>query len=76
MPDPRGAANASRRAFWRAVCAGLHLEDAAKVAGLSRRSAHRWVHDAGGMPPLSLSEPVTTRKLSIGEREAIEMCLS
>ena len=76
MPDPCGAANASRRVFWRAVCAGLHLEDGAEVAGLSLRSAHRWVHEAGGMPPLSLSEPVMTRKLSFGEREAIAHALA
>jgi len=71
MPDPRGAVNASRRVFWRAVRAGAHLEDSAEAAGLSLRSAHRWFHDAGGMPPLSLSEAVTTRKLSIADREAL-----
>jgi len=47
------------------------MEEAAEAAGLSMRSAHRWIRESGGMPPLCLSEPSTTRRLSMGDREAL-----
>ena len=71
MPDPRGAPNDARRRFWRALRAGFPLEEAAEAGGLSLGSAHRWIRESGGMPPLCLSEPSTTRKLSMGDREAL-----
>ena len=71
MPDPRGAVNANRRLFWRAVRAGMHLEDAVAAAGVALRTGHRWFREAGGMPPLCLSEPVTSRKVTLEDREKI-----
>ncbi len=65
-----GVPRAVHRQFWRGIVAGLSTEDAAVGAGASRRGADVWFRQAGGMPPLSLSEP-SGRFLSIVERERI-----
>ena len=59
-----------RRRFWCGIAAGLSTKDAAVAAGASRQGAERWFRDAGGMAPLSLSEP-SGRFLSILDRERI-----
>ena len=71
MPDPRGSGNRSRRRFWKAVRAGGGVEAAAAVAGVAVRTGHTWFREAGGMPPLSLAEPRSGRRLSIEDRESI-----
>jgi transposase, IS30 family len=38
---------------------------------MNKRTGHHWFHKAGGVPPLSLVEPVKTRTLNIAEREKI-----
>jgi transposase, IS30 family len=61
------------RAFWRLIAAGCLPEEAAASIGVSTSRATGWFRDAGGMPPLSLSDPVPGpgRRLSIEEREQI-----
>src|SRR6476469_60219 len=64
-----------RRAFWRSVRAGLSTVAAAKVAGVSADRGFRWFREAGGVPPLSLAEPVG-RYLTLPEREEISRGLA
>ncbi len=41
------------------------------MLGVNERTGHHWFSKAGGVPPLSLVEPVKTRTLNIAEREKI-----
>ena len=59
-----------QRRFWRAVRAGASTEAAAASVGVSGGSGRHWLTQAGGMPPLTLSEP-SSRYLSLAEREEI-----
>jgi IS30 family transposase len=67
LPARRGV----QRLFWRSVRSGCSVEVAAGVAGVSVSTGRNWFAEAGGMPPLSLVEPVKTRALNIAEREQI-----
>jgi IS30 family transposase len=49
----------------------LTIEAASASLGVDKKSGQRWFREAGGMPPLSLVEPVKTRTLNITEREKI-----
>jgi len=60
-----------QREFWRLIRAGCLVAEAAACLGLSETAGRVWFRQAGGMPPLSLVEPVRTRCLNIGEREQI-----
>src|SRR3712207_4108453 len=60
------------RNFWRLIAQGKRTEDAALEVGLSTPVASRWFRHAGGMPPLSLTEP-TGRYLSFHEREDLAL---
>src|SRR5215213_63049 len=60
------------RAFWRLIAQGKRSEDAAHEVGVSAPVGTRWFRHAGGMPPLSLSEP-TGRYLSFCEREELAL---
>ena len=60
-----------QRAFWRCIRAGLTIEEASACLGMQESTARRWFRKAGGMPPLSLVEPVQTHHLNITEREKI-----
>ena len=71
MADPRGPVRAQQRLFWRLIREGDGVEGAAAMVGVSTRAGHRWVRQAGGMPPLSLAPPVTGRHLSQVDRERI-----
>jgi IS30 family transposase len=77
MPDPRPPLRHVQRSFWRLIRQGSSSEDAAEAVGASRRTGQRWFREAGGMPPLSLQEPVDRASrpgrgpLSIEEREVI-----
>src|SRR6476620_2231803 len=71
MSDPRGSSNRVRRAFWRVIRDGSGVEEAAAAAGVASRTGFKWLREAGGMPPLSLAEPVSDRRLSIQDRERI-----
>jgi IS30 family transposase len=64
-----------RRRFWRGVRAGLPTVAAAKVAGVSADRGFRWFREAGGVPPLSLTEPAG-RYLTASEREEISRGLA
>ena len=51
------------------VRAGLSREEAAVRAGVSASAGRRWFREAGGMPPMSLSEPSeSSRYLTFPER--------
>jgi IS30 family transposase len=60
-----------RRLFWRRIRAGDTIAEAAACLGVNETTGLRWFAQAGGMPPLSLLEPVESRFLTIVEREAI-----
>jgi len=60
-----------QREFWRSVRAGLSAEDASACLGAGKRAGQKWFDKAGGVPPLSLAEPVKSRTLNIAEREKI-----
>ena len=59
------------RVFWRLIRRGCAVEEAARRVGFSSAAGWRWFRQAGGMPPLSLIEPVRGRALNILEREKI-----
>ena len=59
------------RAFWRLIRQGCSSGEAARRVGLNSESGKQWFRQAGGMPPLSLVEPVRGRALNIIEREQI-----
>jgi transposase, IS30 family len=65
-----------QRVFWREVRRGCSVAEAAAVVGVSESSGSRWFSQAGGMPPLSLAPPVSSRHLSVLDREAIFAGLS
>jgi IS30 family transposase len=58
------------RRFWRAIAEGMHTAGASAAAGVSQGAGQRWFVDAGGVAPLSLTEP-SGRYLSFVEREEI-----
>ena len=64
-----------RRGFWRGVREGLSTVAAAKRAGVSADRGFRWFRECGGVPPVSLAEPVG-RYLSLSEREEISRGLA
>lgn len=66
-PEP---SRAVQRQFWRLLATGLNTAEAALAVGVSVPVGTRWFRHAGGMAPISLSEP-TGRYLSFAEREEI-----
>ena len=70
MPDPRPPLRHVQRRFWSLIREGVSVGDAAVVVGAGRRTGQRWFGEAGGMPPLPLQAPDSSR-LSIEEREVI-----
>ncbi len=64
-----------RRGFWRGVREGLSTVAAAKRAGVSADRGFRWFRECGGVPPVSLAEPIG-RYLSLSEREEISRGLA
>jgi IS30 family transposase len=60
------------RAFWRLIATGTTSEDAGAEVGVSTPVATRWFRHAGGMPPITLTEP-SGRYLSFAEREEIAL---
>jgi IS30 family transposase len=58
------------REFWRLIASGKSTEDASIGVGVSVPVGSRWFRHAGGMSPLSLTEP-TSRYLSFAEREEL-----
>ncbi len=68
-PDP---SRAVQRQFWRLIATGISSAEAALRVGVSVPVGSRWYRHAGGMTPLSLTEP-TGRYLSFAEREEIAL---
>ena len=66
-PDP---SRVVQRQFWRVIATGVTTAEAAIQVGVSVPVGSRWFRHAGGMPPISLSEP-TGRYLTFEEREEI-----
>ena len=60
-----------QRLFWRSIRSGATIAEASACLGVVETTGLRWFRQAGGMPPLSLVEPVKTRRLNIAEREQI-----
>jgi len=50
---------------------GWRLEDAAAAVGVSPKTGRRWFFEAGGMAPMELSPPPSSRFLCLAEREEI-----
>jgi IS30 family transposase len=59
-----------QRGFWRGVKAGLSVEAAALVVGVSEGTGWRWYRRVGGVIPSLIAEPSGYR-LSLAEREEI-----
>jgi IS30 family transposase len=59
-----------RRRFWQAVRAGVGVDEAAVISGGSNGWAKRVFHEAGGVNPVPIADPVG-RYLSFDEREEI-----
>ena len=68
-PEP---SRAVQRQFWRLIATGITSAEAALRVGVSVPVGSRWYRHAGGMTPLSLTEP-TGRFLSFAEREEIAL---
>lgn len=68
-PQP---SRAVERVFWRLIAGGATIEDAAAVVGVSTPVGSRWFRHAGGMSPITLTEP-TGRYLSFAERQEIAL---
>src|SRR6187401_2196949 len=60
-----------QREFWRLIRAGSTIADASACLGVREGTGRRWFRKAGGMPPLSLVEPLANRFLVIADREKI-----
>jgi len=60
-----------QRLFWIEVRRGLSTASAAEVSGVPLETAKGWFRKGGGMPPMSLVQPFSTRYLSLAERERI-----
>jgi IS30 family transposase len=59
-----------QREFWRVIATGVTTVEASLAVGVSWPVGQRWFRHAGGMPPISLSEP-SGRYLTFEEREEI-----
>lgn len=59
-----------QRQFWRTIATGVTTAEASLAVGVSVPVGTRWFRHAGGMSPISLTEP-TGRYLSFEEREEI-----
>lgn len=68
-PEP---SRAVQRQFWRLIATGITSAEAALKVGVSVPVGARWFRHAGGMPPISLAEPIG-RYLSFEEREEIAL---
>lgn len=66
-PDP---SRVVQRQFWRLIATGITTAEASLAVGVSWPVGARWFRHAGGMPPISLSEP-TGHYLTFEEREEI-----
>jgi IS30 family transposase len=66
-PDP---SRVVQRQFWRLIATGVTTVEASLAVGVSWPVGTRWFRHAGGMPPISLAEPVG-RYLTFEEREEI-----
>ena len=58
LAGPAGAVRAVQREFWRLIATGVTTAEAASAVGVSGPVGSRWFRHAGGMPPISLAEPV------------------
>jgi IS30 family transposase len=68
-PEP---SRAVQRQFWRLIATGINSAEAALKVGVSVPVGSRWFRHAGGVSPISLTEP-TGRYLSFEEREEIAL---
>jgi IS30 family transposase len=66
-PEP---SRAVQREFWRVIATGVTTVEASLAVGVSWPVGQRWFRNAGGMPPISLTEP-SGRYLTFEEREEI-----
>ena len=69
---PPAGGRGEKRAFWSLISQGVTSEEAAARVGVSPVVGTRWFREGGGMPNVSLSEPVG-RYLSLDEREEIAL---
>lgn len=68
-PEP---SRAVQREFWRLIALGVTTVEAAESIGVSWPVGARWFRHAGGLPPISLEEPIG-RYLSFAERKEIAL---
>src|SRR5215471_16746787 len=60
-----------RRQYWLLIKSGLPRLEAAAELSLTKNTDWRWFHQAGGVIPLHVLQPLSGRYLSITEREEI-----
>jgi transposase, IS30 family len=60
-----------RRRYWLLIKSGRSRLEAAAELGLTENTDWRWFHQAGGVIPLHVLQPLSGRYLSLGEREEI-----
>ena len=71
-PGRPAPSKAVQRQFWRLIAMGITSAEASIAVGVSVPVGMRWFRHAGGMSPLSLTEP-SGRYLSFEEREEIAL---
>ena len=64
---------AIERRFWRLIGQGWTTERAAVEVGVAVNTGRRWFLNAGGMAPMTLTEP-SDRYLTQAERQVIDLC--
>ncbi|ONU32397.1 IS30 family transposase, partial [Burkholderia cenocepacia] len=62
----------TERLFWKQIATGITSERAAETVGVSPAVGSRWFRYRGGMP-LFMTNPISGRYLSFGEREEIAL---
>ena len=69
---PTVGSREDRQRFWKAIADGLTSETAGILAGVSPVVGVRWFRQGGGMPNVSFA-PLSTRFLSLAEREEVAL---
>jgi transposase, IS30 family len=67
----RKASRSLLKVFWQLLAAGWSVDRAAGLCGVSTRQGYHWFSQAGGMSPLCLARPVSSRHLSFEDRLGI-----
>jgi transposase, IS30 family len=67
----RKASRSLFKVFWRVIASGWSVAQAASLCGVSSRQGYLWFSEAGGMSPLCLAPPASSRHLTLLDRIGI-----